>query len=788
MNILTKKIGLLFLITLVQFNIQGQQLIINEFVSSNSTSISDSDGDFNDWIEIYNPQDSAINLLNYGLSDNEDLIARWHFPDTIIPAKGFIIIHASGKDKFGNNEIHANFKISQSGEPIILSNSSDEIISQTSPAFVPTDKSYGCLTDGTEPYIISSNPTPNGSNNNTGNVYCSHPSGLYTTSVSLHLQTANPYHEIRYTTNGNIPTDSSLLYTSSLVLTNNTQSPNRYSTIPTTPLSGPKRLNEYIWKEPKSVYKCNVIRYAAFENGVIQGDVYTKSYFIDHEIHGRYTMPIVSLVTDSLNLFDHDTGIYIPGKTFDELGFDYFPSGNYHNGGELWERDIHLTYLTNTGLLIFETDAGMRMRGMSSAINPQKAFNAYFKSEYGMSKIEYPLFDHSQAEKFKRLIFRNSGRDFLFSHFKDAMLHRVMSTMDLEIQDSKPVVVFFNGEYWGIHNLREKHDKYYFKYKYGIAEEDINILGICGAVDEGDNTSYREVTSFIAENDLTLDENYAYVTDRIDINNFIDFQITEIYFANADWPCNNFKIWKDNQPDSKWRFLIYDLDASFGSAENCAYTTRSLEIASNSGNEWPNCPCSNVVFRSLLKNDKFTERFLARFAECLKTTFNPDSIIGIIDEFETVYAKEIKEHIDRWNYPSSVSLWEQNVDSLRTFATRRPCYMVNNIVQFFNLSSFEFDCSVGNIELESNNQLRLIPNPNNGLFALYNDSLEEIVNASATVINSLGTIVYTQEDIFIGKNSKYFFNIDNLPNSVYVLRLRYNNKATNIKMVLNSSY
>lgn len=777
----------MWLVLFAQITLFSQDIVINEIVSSNSSIIQDCDGDFSDWIELYNLNDYSINLEGYGLSDNINSIGKWVFPDVNLAAHGYLLIFASGKDKIQNNVMHTNFKISQSGEPVILSSNDGEILSETEAISLPTDNSYACITDGNNKMIITSSVTPNSSNIIAEGVYCSHPSGFYTESFELELISINNEHQIYYTLNGEKTTINSTLYTTSITIENNSNTPSSFSAIPTTPLSGPYPLSNFIWKEPVQVYKCNIIRYATFKNGVLHGDVYTNSYFVDPEIAERYEFPVISLVTDSLNLFDYDTGIYIPGKRFDENGFNWWPEGNYHNRGDMWERDVHITYFKDSGEIAFETKAGMRMRGYGSAANPKKTFGLYFRSEYGMSNIEYPVFNSSEAEKYKRLIFRNSGNDFLYTHFRDAMLQRVLSNMNLELQDFQPVIVFINGEYWGYHNMREKYDKYYFKYKYGITEEEINILGICGSVEEGDNTDYIQLLNYVEQNDLTIAEKYAFVSDRLDIDNFIDFQIAEIYFANYDWPCNNFKIWKDNNSDSRWRFLIYDLDSSFGYDELSTYFTHSMEHATNTENSWPYCECSNVLFRRLLTNDQFKEQFLGRFADCLRNTFNIDRVTGIIDEFESLYTNEVEEHIDRWNYPLSMEYWENEVEKLREFATKRPCYMTSNITTFFDLSEYEFVCSYDDNSL-ANNEILLLPNPNSGQFSLYNNSTKEIENGKVKLVNSIGQVVFVQQNISIAKNDQYYFRLNNQAEGVYILIFEYNNKLTSKKIVITSGY
>ncbi|RLD57826.1 MAG: hypothetical protein DRJ05_09070, partial [Bacteroidetes bacterium] len=465
-----KQMKLLLLTLLLIFTnlsfIFGQGIVINEIMSSNETTITDEDGDYPDWIELYNSSGISVNLSGYTISDEISNLDKWTFPEIELLPDSFLLVFASGKDRAEGPFLHTNFKIEQSGENLFLSNLVGGISSIDSVS-VPTDNSYGCISDGNPMFCLFNSPTPKLSNAGSNGIYCSYPSGFYPEGFNLSLTQANENYSIYYTLDGKTPTSNSYLYSSPLSISNNSSSPNNISLIPTTPLEGPSVLEYFIWKEPENVYKANVIRFASFDGDIRKSAVYTKTFFVDPNMENRYTFPIISLVTDSLNLFEYDTGIYIPGKTFDENGWNGWPSGNYHHKGIYWERDIHISYFENDGAIGFETNAGMRMRGYGSASMPQKSFNVYFRGEYGLKKIDYPIFNNG-ITTYKRLVFRNSGNDFLASHFKDAMLQDLLKPFDLELQGFKPSVVFFNGEYWGIHNIREKYDKYYFKYKFGI--------------------------------------------------------------------------------------------------------------------------------------------------------------------------------------------------------------------------------------------------------------------------------------------------------------------------------
>lgn len=782
---LKNKYFLAFLLYSIHSIVLSQTIVINEFVSSNNSVLQDIEGEFSDWIEIHNFGDVDVSLEGFKLSDNTNVLDKWTFPDVVIGANDYLLVFASNKDTIINDELHANFKISQSGEPLFLSNNEGEIVSETQSVYVPSDYSFARISDENSNMIISSTPSPNSINTIESGVACSHSSGFYSENFNLELFAANNEHQIYYTLNGEIPSINSTLYSGPITIQNVSESPNVFSNIPTTPLVGPYQLDKYIWTEPENVYKCNVVRFAEFSDGLIQGGVQSRTLFVDPYLSERYEFPIISLITDSLNLFDHDTGIYVPGKRFEEEGFGWYPQGNYLNGGEDWERTVHSSFFAKNGSLAFETDAGMRMKGFSSVSYPQKSINLFFRKRYGLNNINYKIFKNSQDKKYKRLVLRNSGNDFIHVHFRDAMLHELISTMDLEIQAFQPSIVFINGEYWGIHNLREKYDKYYFKYKFGIDEEDINLLNAYGNVKEGSDKDYKDLFNFIQNNDVTQDDNYDYVSTKLDISNFIDFQIAEIYFANYDWPCNNYNIWKSSDPGSKWRFLIYDLDMSFSSAYYSLYSVESMEHATSTASEWPYCSCSNLFFRKLLENETFKQAFISRFSFQMSNTFCPENVNKLIDEFKTLYENEIEEHIDRWNYPNSFENWENEVDILKEFANKRPEYMADNIRAFFDLEEFGYECGDQIVEVDNSNKISIFPNPNSGQFSVLNRSNSNIFG-NVTLFNTMGQVVFEETEIPFAKNQSFEFNMRHLHDGIYHLVFEYNLNTLKQKLVIVS--
>lgn len=687
------------------------------------------------------------------------------FPSVIIPSKGFLLIFASGKNILDTTELHTNFKIKQSGEALFLSNS-NQVISTLPAVDVPVDYSYGLLINGM--YITFHNPTPEVLNITDQDVYASHHSGYYDEEFLLMLISINNNQKIYYTENGKIPTINDKLYTSPLLIKNNSNYPNSISDLPTTVLQSPPEINQHHWQQPNNVYKGNVIRYALFENDSLVSPIYSKTYFVDSMMHNRYSFPVISIVTDSLNLFDYEKGIFIPGKRFDDLGFTPYPNGNYNIQGEEGERPIHLTFFESDGLIGFESDAGMRICGQGSTLLPQKSLNIYFKDEYGKKEIDYPLFKYTDVNK--RLILRNSGQNFLKTHFRDAILQSIIEPLGMEHQDFQPSILFINGEYWGIHNVREKYDRFYFKNRFGIDEDSINILNHVGHTEEGNNLDYIQLLNYVSDNDLSEMVHYEYVKSKIDIENFINFQIAEIYFANFDWPCNNYKIWKTNEADSKWRFMIYDLDVSFGSSDiHNGYNRLGMSKATLAYEESPGCQRSNKLFINLLKNEQFNALFIEQFETYLNTIFDTENVINQINEFRHLYEPEIQEHIDRWNYPSNITEWYEHINAMKKFAIHRPCFMKEDLMDFFELESFDYDC-VDEDDFKKVSDLLIYPNPSQYNITIQNTIPDDCLIGNITLFNTNGQIVFYQKDVVLKNDNTVDLNISDLSNGIYFLR------------------
>ncbi|GAB3647337.1 hypothetical protein GCM10028791_09150 [Echinicola sediminis] len=686
-----------FLLFLATNFSSAQNLVINEIMSSNENTHKDQEGEFNDWIELYNATDKPVNLEGYGLSDAKSELSKWTFPSLEIQGKGFLLVWASGKDIAIGGELHANFSLSSSGEEVVLTDANNVIIDEIVFGDIPKDHSYGRKNEGNKELVIFKEPTPglgNGSGKYiqgfTPKIVPSIPSGFYAKKTLVEFSLGDHETSVYYTTDGSLPNAGSKQLTSPLEINNRTEEANYFSMIPTTHHGGARGYQTPVGK----VAKGTVIRTMAVKAGY-EPTYQSFSYFVFPEGGNRYSLPVFSIITEEKNLFSDETGLFVPGDTYDESDSKPQYTGNYFQRGDEWERPIDIFYFDENGSLGFQEGAGLRIHGGITRHFPQKALRIYFRSDYGSNSIDYPLFDNKnyESKEIRRFLLRASGNDFGETYFRDAFAHQLVSHLDIDFQEYEPSIVFVNGEYWGIHNIRERQDKYYLNNLYGVNPENVDLLTHQYTVKEGDDVQYKLILDLLAKLDPS-DENSIKELERyIDLSNHIDYMIAQIYFANTDWPHNNIDFWRErtdyaaDKPkgrDGRFRWMLYDTDHGLSHVNEAEHNTLDW-VTGELGKEdwvWP-----NVVFRSLLAHDIYKERFINRYLDLLNTGFKPNRAGDLLRKMKDKIGPEIDEHLNRWIEPGSKGDWEKEVEEIKGFITERPNNIIDQLKRQFDVGN-----------------------------------------------------------------------------------------------------
>jgi hypothetical protein len=641
-----------FLIVLLQQAAVSQTLFINECMAANSTTIADPDyHEYADWIEVYNAGDSTANLKGYSITDLLSQPQKYRFvADMIVPPHSWVIIWADDRNT-GN---HTNFKLSASGEVIGLFDAAGTIVDTLSFGAQTSDVSYGCFPDGSSNWFRFSPASP-GTMNLDSQIFdkldlpvLSHQSGFYSAPLTITITHPAVDAVLHYTTDGHTPTATSPVYVSPLRLDSTT-----------------------------------ALRVRAYRQGSLPGNAVTATYLIAEQT----ALPVFSLVTDPENLFSDTSGIYVAGTR----GIIANCSTAPRNWNQDWERPVELEMFDANRLSAFTVSTGVKIYGGCARLYPEKSLAFYFRNVYGFGKLHYRLFPDLPITEYNNFVLRSSGQDWWRTMFRDGMVQTLIEQgMHVDYQDYRPSILFINGQYWGIHNIREKLNEHYVESHFGINPDSVDLVEISKGItaNNGDPVAYNAMINFLSANNLSVTGNYDYMTSIVDIDEYIDYTIAEIYAANGDWPGANMKLWRERKPTGKWRWMIYDLDFTFGGNTEGQYNTNTLaQATATNGPSWPNPPWSTLMLRKLLENGGFKNEFIQRFAVHLNTTFEKDHVIAVIDSLAQGIASEIPRHKFRW--PQSLSIgttWAGNVQILRDFAAARPAAAIGHFLAKFSLT------------------------------------------------------------------------------------------------------
>lgn len=650
------------------------QIFINEFMASNvmSTPEIHDFSDYPDWIELYNDSDKYISLSNYSITDDIKTPQKWIFPDNIaISPKGFIFLWADGLDEVPGRKLerpwdwdkpfttkfyHIPFKLSKKGEEIALFDPQGALVDHIVFEAQLSDISYGRKPDGGDSLFYFGDPTPNKSNTTVSTLntsFATAPSinregGFYLGQADMEILPSGSTKEIRYTLDGSQPNENSRLYTSKFYIDSST-----------------------------------TIRAKSYGNNILPSKIETQTYIFDTL---EFTLPIISITTDPKLLWNDTFGIYknsikqrkIPIK------FEYFQP-NYKK--------------------VLSVNSSLRLTGEYSFTYPQKSFTISSASKYGDKYLNYKFFKNVNNSKFKNIYLRNSGTpDNQLTMFRDAFCHSlVIDDMDIDAQAYQPAVTYVNGKFWGIYNIREKLKSDYFFYRHNADPNNLNLLEYTEysrqhngeiIVNKGDKNSYLELLNFIRNNSLKEIENYNYVSSKIDIDEYINYIIAQVFIGNHNWIVSNMKWWNENNETSKWRWILLDTDRSFGEEGVAQYNVLNNLLKGKTN--W-----YNLQIKKLMENDDFKNEFIQRFAAYLNTIFRSEHTVHLLDSLQNNIRGIMKEHIKRWDidYSSIKSMenWELYVGKMRQFAIDRPKYQINNLKSVFSLSGmYNLDLSKSN--------------------------------------------------------------------------------------------
>ena len=540
-------------------------------------------------------------------------------------------------------------------------------------------------------------------------------SGFYNgDSIKVEISNEDPEAVIYYTLDGSNPTENSKIYTNFIILKDKSFEDNFYSN---------KTINvtfdrNYVPKE--KVKKANIIRaMAKLSNGTLT-PIISRTYFVGlnrKELYGD--VPIISIITDPANLFDYEKGIYVHGKFYDEWVKEdpenvnkqaFYKKGNYNIKGRESERLASIEYFpVDESKEGFNENVGIRIAGAISRGFIQKSLRVFFRKEYGKKNLKYELIPGNKrsdgqgiVNKYKSFTIRNGGNDYEYAKIRDKTLQDLISNRNLETQQGEVIVLFLDGEYWGVYILIEYYEKHYISNNYDIDDDNVIIIknSKMKAGDDNDQILYAKAVNYIYDGDMSIPSNYKQACEYLDIDNFIWYTAFNIYIGNKDsvFKANNWAMWRVRNPvenvtnaDGKWRFLAFDTEMSSGLfADDTDYNNIILTDIFNQTLIMSKCIGTRLL-NSLLKNSIFKNMFINALCDIRNIDFEANRVYEYIDKLNSIIEPIMPDNFIRFG-PQKVlnapeEYYKNQVNTFKKWLYSRYDSFVNNIAKYFELKS-----------------------------------------------------------------------------------------------------
>lgn len=636
-----KFIIFIFIAFSCSFTLSGQ-LIINELMQSNIDCIMDDLNEFPDsWVELQNAGKESESLGNYKISDKNNSKKAYKLPEIKIEPGSYILLFCDKED----SELHTDFRLESGKGCNLYLFKGDEVVDQIEnlekqPA---PNIAYGRKTDGSDKWGWQAFPTPGSANCGflcteilNDPVFSS--SGKITSDtfdLSISIPDDAPCGTIiRYTIDGKEPTELSPVYV-----------------------------------DPIRIARNIVVRAKLFCDGFLSPRSVTHSYI---NLNRDVTLPVISIVTDEDYFYDDKIGIYVEGSYDTDK-----PNFNYD-----WRRPINLEYFEsqNTESVINQL-CETRVKGGATRIYGLKSLAVYSNKRFGTKRFVHEFFTDQTPgiSEFKSFELRNAGNDFIYTYMRDAVIQKSMGmNADLDWQPSRPIILFVNGEYKGILNVRPRSNEDYV-YSYYNKLEDIDLIENWSQLKEGSMDNFYEFSNFYS----TKGHPYKDYLNYMDTEEFCNLMIMELFFDNKDFPGNNIVMWRPRSEGGLWRWIAKDLDCGLGYPHNQAnYKTLNWITTPGYDNNyqgWANQEVFTCLFSNLLDTSEFKDMFINRCAIYMGDFLNYEKINQYIENHYNI----IKDELNHYRPNNNLS---KEVDFLKTWTRERWNFFYEHLSEFFNLN------------------------------------------------------------------------------------------------------
>jgi hypothetical protein len=666
---------------------------INEICSSNGGHYT-IEGSAPDYVELHNLTDQELALDGFFISDDEDHLQKYPLSGYSIPEKGYIVLAADKKE--------LPFKLSASGgSDLFLSDQDGHILQRAALCPLEEDQTYSLQENGewllTEPTPLAKNAegVPYVEKVYVAAPHFSHAAGFYNAPFDLTLEGYKTY-SLYYTTDGSVPDEHSTLYTGPIHIEDATFHPNTIS------MRTDITLGEEVTPPSTPVRKATIIRAVAIDPDGNRSSEVTNTYFVGFQDFASYqNIAVLSVVADPYALFDGNDGIYVLGRIYEEWLNDetrdreksisnWRIPANYQMHGKEWEIPVAVQWFDKENELRLSQIAGLRINGNTSRLKVKKPMKLYARKEYGSSTFSYEILE-GYSDK-KRLLLRAQLGE-------DSWIHALLRETGVPVSSSTPCLLFLNGEFWGLYEIREKQDEKDIAGYFGLDADDLLVIKnydlISGTAPEAikDKSSrgvYNDLLSKVSKLDCSTPEGMDAINTLIDVDNYITYWAGTIYLNN--WDCrDNFTIWRTAETgdgpyaDGRWRWIFQDLDRGCSGYKGAPVTLSRI--------------LDDTIFSALLKNEAFKTKLITRIMDYANIELTPEYVEKFITPGLSYYDPYIKETYNRysWTSPTIDTLGTEQAASIVSFFKKRPGTIVGELTEILELTCGTSTLSLHNL-------------------------------------------------------------------------------------------
>lgn len=623
-------------------------IVFNEIMASNGTY---ENGHAYDWVELYNNGSKTMDLSGFFLSDSENKPQKWSFPEgTKLKAGEYLTVFCTGDStlsKGKNRTFYADFKLSSSGETLLLSDAEGNLIQKLELPPQYGCVSYGLASDGVT-YVYLETSTRNAQNKT--------DVGMYRVDTP-EIQTVSGFYQESVTVQVSAPLNAALHYT----LDGETPS----AKDPIFPADG------------LTLHETATLRVKAFADNAVSSETVSATYFVNDE----QLTPVVSLITDNQYLFDSKTGALVKG------------TGSTPNYEKELEYPVNIEYFNLDGVCEINQMGTFSISGHSATVNAQKSIALFARKAYGKDTFQFNPFPTRDYTSYKSILLRSTNSDAYATRLRDVVASSLAEDEGILYQDAVCIQVYINGQYWGHYNLREKINKYFIAQYEGVTDEydidSIDILARTGRdqfVQNGSNEDWLALCDFCKTKDLNDPENLRYVEDRLDIDSLFTHAAYEIILGNVDF--TNVRVYR--VPGGKWKYLLFDVEACWRGLDK---TPLEYYIKPVSGKVQG---FRHEPLNALLNVPAMKARFLERVAELLEKHFKWPDVEAQFDLWTDILEQILPRHIARWRN-LSLDDWHTNVSAVKHYARLRPMKIPELLQKAMKLTDEEVELYFGEV-------------------------------------------------------------------------------------------